>query len=67
MEPAALPGHLILINNFLSFPGKFCTTYDIDEDMVTIYENFMAFRASKVLGRIKLQRYYTPFIEILHS
>jgi hypothetical protein len=67
MEPGALPGHLILINNFIPLPGKFCTTYDIDEDLVTIYENFKAFRASKVLGRIKLQRYYTPFIDILHS
>jgi hypothetical protein len=67
MEPGALPGHLILINNFIPLPGKFCTTYDIDEDLVTIYENFKAFRLSKVLGRIKLQRYFTPFNGILHS
>ena len=48
-------------------PGKFCTTYDIDESQVTIYENFKAFRASKVLGRIQLQMYYTPFIDILYK
>jgi hypothetical protein len=48
-------------------PGKFCTTYDIDESKVTIYENFKAFRASKVLGRIKLQMSYTPFIDILYK
>jgi hypothetical protein len=48
-------------------PGKICTTYDIDEDMVTIYENFKAFRVSKILGRIKLQRYFSPFNGILHS
>jgi len=33
-------------------PGNFCTTYDIDEGLVTIFENFKAFRASKVLARI---------------
>ena len=38
-EPGALPQHLILINNFIPMPGKFCTTYDIDEGMVSIYEN----------------------------
>jgi hypothetical protein len=43
-KPGALPRHLILINNFI--PAKFCTTYDIDEGSVTIYENFKAFRAS---------------------
>ena len=46
MEPGALPQHLMLINKFLPIPGKFCTTYDIDEDLVTIYENFKAFRNS---------------------
>jgi hypothetical protein len=51
-EPGAIPVHLIFINNFLSIRGKFCTTYDIDEGLVTIYENFKAFRASKALGRI---------------
>jgi hypothetical protein len=51
-EPGALPLHLIFINYFIPMPGKFCTTYDIDEGLVTIYESFKAFRASKVLGRI---------------
>jgi hypothetical protein len=64
-EPGALPNHLILINNFIPIPGKFCTTYDIDDGMVTIYENFKAFRASKVLARIQLKMCYTPFIDIL--
>jgi hypothetical protein len=48
-------------------PGKFCTSYDIDEGLVTIYENFKAFRASKVLGRIQLKMNYAPFIDILHK
>jgi hypothetical protein len=48
--PGALPLHLILINDFIPMPAKFCTTFDIDEDQVTIYENFKAFRASKVLA-----------------
>jgi hypothetical protein len=65
-EPGALPGHLILINNFIPIPGKFCTTYEIDEDLVTIYENFKAFRASKVLAKIQLKMCYAPFIDILH-
>jgi hypothetical protein len=47
-------------------PGNFCTTYDIDEGLVTIYENFKAFRTSKVLGRIKLKMSFAPFIDILH-
>jgi hypothetical protein len=67
MEPGALPVHIILLNNHISLPDKFCTTYDIDEDLVTIYENFKAFRASKDLGRIKLLKNYTPFIDILHN
>jgi hypothetical protein len=45
-EPGELPQHLILIKNFIPIPGKFCTTYDIDEGLVTIYENFKAFRTS---------------------
>jgi hypothetical protein len=45
-EAGALPQHLILINNFIPIPGKFCTTYEIDEGLVTIYEHFKAFRAS---------------------
>ena len=64
-EPGALPQHLILINNFIPMKGKFCTTYEIDEGLVTIYENFKAFRASKALARIKIEMCYTPFIEIL--
>jgi hypothetical protein len=51
-EPGALPLHLIFINYFIPMTGKFCTTYDIDEGLVTIYENFKDFRASKVLGKI---------------
>ena len=51
-EPGTLPLNLILINNFIPMSGNFCTTYDIDEGVVTIYENFKAFRASKVLSRI---------------
>ena len=66
-EPAAFPYHLILINNFMPIPGKFCATYDIDDGMVTIFENFKAFRASKVLARIQLKICYTPFIDILHT
>ena len=50
-EPGALPRYLILINNFIPIPGKFCTTYVIDEGSVTIYENFKAFRASKILAK----------------
>jgi hypothetical protein len=64
-EPGALPQHLILINNFIPMKGKFCTTYEIDEGLVTIYENFKAFRSSKALAKIKLEMCYTPFIEIL--
>jgi hypothetical protein len=66
-EPGALPRHLILINNFIPIPAKFCTTYDIDEGSVTIYENFKAFRASKVLGKIQLKMCYAPFIDILQK
>ena len=64
-KPGSLPQHLILINNFIPMPSKFCTSYDIDEGLVTIYENFKAFRASKVLGRIQLKMNYAPFIDIL--
>ena len=64
-EPGALPLHLIFINNFIPVPGKFCTAYDIDEGMVIIHENFKAFRASKVLARIRLEMSFTPFIDIL--
>jgi hypothetical protein len=67
MEPGALPHHLILINNFIPIPAKFCTTYDIDEGSVTIYENFKAFRASKVLAKIQLKMCNAPFIDILHK
>ena len=28
---------------------RLCTTYDIDEGLITIYENFKSFRASNVL------------------
>ena len=66
-EPGALPLHLIFINYFIPMPGKFCSTYDIDESQVTIYENFKAFRASKVLGKIQLQMCYSPFIDILYK
>jgi hypothetical protein len=48
-------------------PGKFCTSYDIDEGLITIYENFKAFKADKVLGRIQLKMCYTPFIDIIHQ
>ena len=65
-EPGALPQHLILINKFIPIPGKYCTTYDIDEGLVTIYENFKAFRTTKVLARIQLKMCYAPFIDILH-
>ena len=65
-EPGAFPSHLILINNFIPIPGKFCTTYDVDDGLVTIYENFKAYRASKVLARIQLKMSYTPFIDILY-
>jgi hypothetical protein len=66
-EPGALPRHLILINNFIPIPAKFCTTYDIDEGSVTIYENFKAIKAGKVLARIQLKMCYAPFIDILHK
>jgi hypothetical protein len=66
-EPGALPRHLILINNFIPIPAKFCTTYDIDEGSVTIYENFKAFRASKVLAKIQLKICYAPYIDIIHK
>jgi hypothetical protein len=66
-EPGALPHHLILINNFIPIPGTFCTTYDIDEGLVTIYENFKAATASKVLAKIQLKMCYAPFIDILQK
>ena len=45
--------------------GKFCTTYDIDEGLVTFYQSYIAFKASKVLGKIYLKMCFKPFIDIL--
>ena len=36
-EQGALPIHLMLINDYIPMPGQFCTTYDIDDNVVTIY------------------------------
>ena len=63
--PGALPLHLIFINKNLPLPGEFCTTYDFTKGIVSIYENFKDFRASKLLGKIKINFCYTPFIDIL--
>jgi hypothetical protein len=53
-EPGVLPLHLILINDYIPMKGKFCTTFNLDEGIITIYENFKAFNNGKILARIKL-------------
>ena len=65
-DPGSLPIHLILINDHLPIPGEFCTTFDIDEKVICIHENFKAYKASKVQARIQLTTNFSPFIDLLY-
>ena len=48
-------------------PGKFCTSYDFEKGLISVYEDFKAFKNNKVIGRIKIDYCYTPFIDLLYQ
>jgi hypothetical protein len=54
----SLPAHLILINKYLPIPGKFMTTYDIDQGILRIFDDYESYRAERVKSKILIKTCY---------
>ena len=62
--PGSLPVHLIFINKYLPIPGKFVTTFDIDQGILSIFDDYESYSAGRVKSKILIKTCYQSFIGI---
>jgi hypothetical protein len=67
--PGALPEHILFINSYLPSPfiGDFCTLLDLDENFISIFDDYQTFKDNKIRSKIYLKNTFTPYISLMHE